>query len=136
MAHAARAIDVLFGGGGTGSYTSLAEAQQTLRALERGAGARCVLTLPRCVLTLPRCVLTLLRRVVTLPRRVAAQLATMDGAAERRFCGLNLLCTHARAATTGSAAWPVRPRGVPRVWKATATATAREQTQGSSKIGS
>ena len=34
VAHAARAIDVLFGGGGTGSYTSLAEAQQELRILQ------------------------------------------------------------------------------------------------------
>jgi hypothetical protein len=73
------AIDALFRGGGAG--TSLQEAQR---------------------------VLILLEQPTSEARRAALALA-QDETTERRFCGLNLLVTHARVAATGSAMWPVRP---------------------------
>lgn len=78
------AIDALLCGGGAGA--SLQEAQR---------------------------VLILLEHPTSEARRVALAL-TQDEIPERRFCGLNLLVTHARIAATGSAMWPVRPSLWPR----------------------
>jgi len=84
----ALAINVLFRGGGAGA--SPQEAQRVLLLLEHPTSEA---------------------------RRVALALA-QDETPERRFCGLNLLVSHARVAATGSAVWPVRspplwPRNCP-----------------------